>query len=79
MAIYSLFNYPESSYVTVLQIVQFIASVGCFFGYLYFTVVEKRECAGGLGIYATMLFNVTLLYSFVQILLKSMAKRKKAA
>lgn len=64
------------SYVTVLQIVQFVTSVIGLLGYLYFVVVEKRDCAGGIGIYATMIFNMTLLYSFVQILLKSLGKSK---
>ena len=44
---------------------------------LFIVFVQKHECSGMNALFGNVLFNVTLLYSFIQVFLQG--KRKKAA
>ena len=63
---------PWKRYITRLQIVQFLTSFFLLIGTLHFIFYEQKDCAGcgASGSYAfgfNILFNVSLLYSFLGV------------
>jgi hypothetical protein len=62
--------------VTRLQIVQFLFSGMCFGGTLYMHHILNYNCRGMHVVYASLCFNATLLYGFVDVL-QSGKKRPK--
>ena len=65
------------SFVTLFQIIQFAFSMVATIVTLFIVFVQKHECSGMNALFGNVLFNVTLLYSFIQVFLQG--KRKKAA
>ena len=65
------------SFVTLFQIIQFAFSMIATIVTLFIVFVQKHECSGMNALFGNVLFNVTLLYSFIQVFLQG--KRKKAA
>lgn len=64
------------SFVTLFQIIQFMCSLLAFFVTIYLVFILQYECAGMNALYLNVLFNITLLHSFIGVFLKG-KKRKK--
>lgn len=64
-------------FVTLFQILQFSFSMVASLILLYAVYVQGRECAGMTAFFGNVLFNITLLHSFVQVLMKGSKKGKK--
>jgi len=71
---------PWKRLVTQFQIVQFATSFVCFLATLKLLVVDGVACSGTGTVVCSLLFNVTLLHSFVGVLVKGSkpAKSDKA-
>lgn len=70
------------SLVTLIQIIQFVCSMIFSFMTLYLVHVKKRDCAGMTALYFNILFNITLLNSFINVFKKGSSSsnmRKKNA
>lgn len=65
------------SFVTLFQIFQFTFSMAASIVLIYVVYVNGQECAGIPAFFGNVLFNITLLHSFVQVLKKG--KRSKNA
>jgi len=65
------------SFVTLFQIVQFAFSMFATCLTLYIVFVQNYECAGMGALFGNVIFNITLLYSFIGVFLQG--KRNKAA
>mmetsp|Transcript_20415 Transcript_20415/g.44318 ORF Transcript_20415/g.44318 Transcript_20415/m.44318 type:complete len:290 (-) Transcript_20415:75-944(-) len=65
------------SFVTLFQIVQFAFSMVATLMTLYIVFGQKYECAGMGALFGNVLFNMTLLHSFIGVFLQG--KKKKAA
>lgn len=65
------------TYVTMFQIVQFMTSIVCFIGTLSLVFIQRQECNGMNAVYGTLLFNVTLLYGFISLLLSDRKSKRK--
>lgn len=65
------------SFVTIFQIAQFTFSMVVFLVTLCMVFVQGHECAGMGALYGNFLFNATLLYSFVGVLLFHGGRKKK--
>ena len=55
------------SFVTLFQIIQFSFSLLCFFAVLVIVFVQNYECAGMTALFVNVIFNVTLLKSFIGV------------
>ena len=66
------------SFVTIFQIAQFTFSMVAFLVTLYIVFVQGYECAGMEALYGNVLFNATLLHSFVGVLLQGRKKKRQA-
>lgn len=75
---------PWKRWITTLQVVQFVSSMGFFAGTMYYMHGPGREgkgegegerCAGMTGLYLNLAFNVVLLKQFVGVLFGGGAKR----
>ena len=64
------------SFVTLFQIVQFSFSMVATVLTLYIVFAQNYECSGMGALYGNVLFNITLLHSFVGVFLQG--KKKKA-
>jgi hypothetical protein len=65
------------SYVTTLQIVQFVTSLLLFCATLYFHFAI-RPCKGMTQLLYNLVFNVSLLFGFIDVLGKGKRRQKKA-
>lgn len=65
------------SFVTLFQIVQFAFSMFATCLTLYIVFEQNYECAGMGALFGNVIFNITLLHSFIGVFLQG--KRKKAA
>mmetsp|Transcript_9925 Transcript_9925/g.21038 ORF Transcript_9925/g.21038 Transcript_9925/m.21038 type:complete len:85 (+) Transcript_9925:641-895(+) len=65
-------------YVTQFQIVQFVTSLCCYAATL-FMLYSGSECAGTVPLALNFVFNVTLLYQFVNVLKKGKRQQKSKA
>jgi len=65
------------SYVTLLQIIQFVVSMLCALSTLFLVYIRKKECAGMSALWGNILFNITLLYSFIGVFRKGGKKKQK--
>jgi len=66
------------SLVTLFQIVQFAFSLVCTIMTLYIVFVQKYECCGMKALAGNVVFNITLLHSFIGVFLQSKKKKKKS-
>lgn len=65
------------SLVTLFQIVQFAFSFVCVLVTLYIVYGQGYECSGMKALFGNSLFNLTLLHSFIGVLLHGKKKKKK--
>lgn len=66
------------SFVTSFQILQFAFSVLCFGPTLYMFFVKKSKCSGMAALAFNAIFNITLLHSFVGVLLTGRKNKQKS-
>jgi hypothetical protein len=65
------------SFVTLFQIIQFGFSFACVLVTLYIYFVQKHPCSGMTALGLNSLFNLTLLHSFVGVLMGGTKKKPK--
>jgi hypothetical protein len=63
-------------YVTSLQIIQFVTSLVCFGFTMYLVHIQQESCRAINILYGSILFNITLLYGFINVLLSGSSKAK---
>mmetsp|Transcript_15011 Transcript_15011/g.25028 ORF Transcript_15011/g.25028 Transcript_15011/m.25028 type:complete len:295 (-) Transcript_15011:1051-1935(-) len=66
------------SFVTLFQIIQFAFSMVATIVTLFIVFVQKHDCSGMNALFGNVLFNVTLLYSFIQVFLQGKKKKVDA-
>lgn len=64
------------SLVTLIQIIQFVVSMICTLVTLYLVFVVGNKCAGMGALFCNVLFNMTLLHSFIGVFLKGRKPKK---
>jgi len=64
------------TFVTLFQIIQFSFSMLATIATLFIIYVQKYECAGMTALFWNVLFNITLLHSFIGVLRKNVKKKK---
>lgn len=65
------------SLVTLFQIVQFAFSMVAAVCTLYIVYVQRHECAGMTAMFGNLLFNVTLLHSFIGVFRQGKGRKRQ--